>query len=115
MTPISPPVPTPVPTPSPSAYRSSGGQRGGRILVDPERLRFLAAKLKSTAAEIEPIAAWSNNAIDRIELEANACLVARSDAVQAAQLGQHLKDKTEELANYLTTKAQAFEQADAQG
>ena len=113
MTPVSPPVPTPVPTPTPA---SSGGRRAGaKILVDPERLRYLATKLTSVAGEIEPISTWSASAIDRIELEANACLLAKSDAVQAARLGQQLKEQAQTLANNLMTKAHAFEQADAEG
>jgi surface antigen len=108
------PVPTPVPTPG-QRPSTAVGASSGRILVNTDRLRALAASLRGIAAQMASMSEWPTQAMARVELEVHECLALTADAQEASRLCTRLREQAESMANYLVSKAERFEQADRQG
>jgi uncharacterized protein YukE len=86
-----------------------------RIIVVPETLRSLSAQLQRAAQEINAVSSRVGGALGGLDWEARQKAGVDGQANDARSRASTLANQAETMARYLTSKAQAFEQADQQG
>ena len=86
-----------------------------RIIVVPETLRSLSAQLQRAAKEINAVSSRVGGALGGLDWEARQKAGVDGQANDARSRASTLANQAETMARYLTSKAQAFEQADQQG
>jgi len=87
-----------------------------RILVNPDQLRALSARLQQTAGDLRAVEGRVGSALGGLNWEARQKVGVDAQVVaQAREQARTLASGAEEMAHYLVTKAQAFEEADRQG
>ena len=86
-----------------------------RILVVPEHLRSFSSQLQRTAKELGAISGHVGGALGGLDWEARQKAGVDGMAGDARNRANALASQAETMARYMTSKAQAFEDADRQG
>ncbi len=86
-----------------------------RILITPELLEGLAQQVAQTAAQLYELGERLGRALNALDWEARQRANVEGLVNAARSRAQHLADEANRLARFLTDRASAFRQADAQG
>jgi len=86
-----------------------------RITVIPERLDDLSRQMAQAANELRDLEGRLGRALGSLDWEARQQANVEARVQAARTRAQHLADDAERLARFLTDRAAAFRQADAQG
>jgi hypothetical protein len=86
-----------------------------RILVTPERLDDLSRQMTQAANELRDLEGRLGRALGSLDWEARQQANVEARVNAARRQAQNLAGEAEELARFLTDRAAAFRQADAQG
>lgn len=86
-----------------------------RILVDPDQLRSLSTQFERVSQDLKEVAGRVNNAWSNLDLRVRQQAAVGGQVSEAFNRGHALAREAMVRANYLLTKAQAFEEADGQG
>ncbi len=86
-----------------------------RILVDPDQLRALGTHFSQVSQDLRAVAARINASWNDLDMVVRQRAALEAQVNEAWSLGHALAREAMAKANYLLTKAQAFEEADGQG
>lgn len=86
-----------------------------RIVVVPEQLRALSARLQQTAADLTTLGSRLGGAMSGLDWETRYKTGVDGMANDARSRANALASQAETMARYLTGKARAFEEADHEG
>ena len=86
-----------------------------RIVVRPDQLRSLGARLIQTANDLRGVESRVGNALSNLDWEVRQKANVDGLASQARNQARALASQATEMGRYLERKAQAFEEADGQG
>ncbi len=86
-----------------------------RILVTPELLEGLSQQVAQTAAQLYELGERLGRTLNALDWEARQRANVEGLVNAARSRAQHLADEANRLARFLTDRASAFRQADAQG
>ena len=86
-----------------------------RIVVKPEALRAFSAQLQQAANDLRAVGGRVGGALGSLDWEARQKAGVDGQVNDARARTNALASQAEDLARYLRTKAQAFEEADRQG
>lgn len=86
-----------------------------RIVVVPEQLRALSARLQQAATELDALGGHIGGAYGGLDWETRYKAGVEGQVGDARRRAAALAQQAEAMARFLTTKAQAFEEADRQG
>ena len=86
-----------------------------RILVDPDQLRSLSTRFEQVSQDLRAVAGRANASWSNLDLIVRQKAAIGGQVSEAVNRGHALAREAMVKANYLLTKAQAFEDADGQG
>jgi drug/metabolite transporter superfamily protein YnfA/uncharacterized protein YukE len=86
-----------------------------RIVVIPERLEVLALQMRETANTLRDLEGRLGRTLSGLDWEARQQVNVETQLNVARHEAQRLADEADRLSRYLTERANAFRQADAQG
>jgi hypothetical protein len=86
-----------------------------RILVDPDQLRSLSTRFEQVSQDLRTVAGRANASWNNLDLITRQKAAVGGQVSEAVSRGHALAREAMVRANYLLTKAQAFEEADGQG
>ena len=86
-----------------------------RILITPELLEGLSQQVAQTAAQLYELGERLGRALNALDWETRQRANVEGLVNAARSRAQHLADEANRLARFLTDRASAFRQADAQG
>jgi hypothetical protein len=86
-----------------------------RILITPELLEGLSQQVAQTAAQLYELGERLGRALNALDWETRQRANVEGLVNAARSRAQHLADEASRLARFLTDRASAFRQADAQG
>jgi uncharacterized protein YukE len=86
-----------------------------RIVVDPDQLRGFAQQLRSVGSEMHGVASKVGSVANGLDWEARVRLGVDSQVNKARNQANALASGADELARYLDSKANGFQDADQQG
>ena len=86
-----------------------------RILVDPDQLRSLSTRFEQISQDLRAVAGRANASWSNLDLIVRQKAAIGGQVSEAVNRGHALAREAMVKANYLLTKAQAFEEADGQG
>ncbi|MDQ2809057.1 MAG: CHAP domain-containing protein [Chloroflexota bacterium] len=86
-----------------------------RILVDPDHLQALAARLQSAAQELEQRSQTLGTVRSSLDMQVRQRANVEEEIGQAVQTGHSLVERANQMATFLTSKAARFREADQAG
>lgn len=86
-----------------------------RILVDPERLHYLARILREGAEQLQTASFHAERAFQGMDAEYRQKIILTERFQASARMGRRLYERAVEMASQLERKAQLFEEADRKG
>ncbi|HWI51557.1 MAG TPA: hypothetical protein VNT01_05370 [Symbiobacteriaceae bacterium] len=86
-----------------------------RILVHPDELTRLSSELRQVAGQLRAAGARLNDAVHGLEWRTGQKLEVDAHVGAVRQLAERLAGQAEEMARFLTTRADLFRSADGQG